>query len=140
MKPYVPGQGRPTRGSPSEMLRIAVTFRRPKDGLGPTKTAARLSAASVMSFARSRTRSGTSSSRNAASQAASLPVTPSGSVGALGPAGTAAVGTKLPPSEIRAHSNQSRARKSANTSISCFESTGRGRPGFRASRTSPSWT
>jgi subtilisin family serine protease len=33
------------------MLRIAVTFKRPKDGLGPTKAPARLSAASVMSFA-----------------------------------------------------------------------------------------
>jgi len=51
MKPYVPGERAPKKGSPSEMLRIAVTFRRPKDGLGPTKAPARLSAASVMSFA-----------------------------------------------------------------------------------------
>jgi subtilisin family serine protease len=40
-----------TRGTatPSEELRIAVTFRRPHDGLGPTKLDARLSARSVES-------------------------------------------------------------------------------------------
>jgi subtilisin family serine protease len=51
MKPYSPDQT-PVResGSPSDLLRIAVTFRRRQDGLGPTKSSARLSAASVMSF------------------------------------------------------------------------------------------
>src|SRR5687767_13692446 len=36
---------------PSEHLRIAVTFRRPQDGLGPTKLNSRISARSVMSLA-----------------------------------------------------------------------------------------
>jgi subtilisin family serine protease len=36
---------------PSDDLRVAVTFRRPQDGLGPTKLDARLSARSVMSLA-----------------------------------------------------------------------------------------
>src|SRR5215471_2605359 len=36
--------------NPSDELRIAVTFRRRQDRLGPTKVAARLSSASVMSF------------------------------------------------------------------------------------------
>jgi subtilisin family serine protease len=35
---------------PSEALRVAVTFRRPQDGLGPTKLDARISARSVMSL------------------------------------------------------------------------------------------
>jgi len=35
---------------PADELRIAVTFRRPHDRLGPTKAPARLSSASVMSF------------------------------------------------------------------------------------------
>src|SRR5882762_8692341 len=51
MKPYAPDQtSAKPKGSPSDLLRIGVTFRRPQDGLGPTKSAARLSAASVMSF------------------------------------------------------------------------------------------
>ena len=51
MKPYIAqrSQNRDERG-PSDELRIAVTFRRPQDRLGPTKLATRLSAASVMSF------------------------------------------------------------------------------------------
>jgi subtilisin family serine protease len=36
---------------PSDELRIAITFRRPQDGLGPTKLNARVSARSVMSLA-----------------------------------------------------------------------------------------
>lgn len=36
---------------PSSQLRVAVTFRRPQDGLGPTKLDARLSARSVLSLA-----------------------------------------------------------------------------------------
>ena len=36
--------------SPSNELRIAITFKRPQDGLGPTKLNARLSARSVMSL------------------------------------------------------------------------------------------
>ena len=36
---------------PSDELRVAVTFRRPQDGLGPTKLDARISARSVMSLA-----------------------------------------------------------------------------------------
>jgi subtilisin family serine protease len=38
------------RASPSDELRIAVTFKRPADNIGPTKMAARMSAASVSSF------------------------------------------------------------------------------------------
>lgn len=57
MKPYKPKsrsknarkRGRSAR--PSEELKIAVTFKRPSDGLGPTKSLARLTAASVGSFA-----------------------------------------------------------------------------------------
>jgi subtilisin family serine protease len=52
MKPYTPEQTPAKRKeSPSELLRVAVTFRRPQDGLGPTKSVARLSAASIASFA-----------------------------------------------------------------------------------------
>lgn len=36
---------------PSDALRVAVTFRRPQDGLGPTKLDARISARSVLSLA-----------------------------------------------------------------------------------------
>ncbi|HET7694398.1 MAG TPA: S8 family serine peptidase [Vicinamibacterales bacterium] len=36
---------------PSDALRVAVTFRRPKDGLGPTKLDARISTRSVLSLA-----------------------------------------------------------------------------------------
>lgn len=36
---------------PSDELRVAVTFRRPQDGLGPTKLDARISSRSVMSLA-----------------------------------------------------------------------------------------
>jgi subtilisin family serine protease len=42
-------RGRQTQ-EPSDELRIAVTFRRPQDGLGPTKFNGRLSARSVMSL------------------------------------------------------------------------------------------
>jgi hypothetical protein len=38
------------KGTPSDELRIGVTFKRPSDNLGPTKMMARLSSASVSSF------------------------------------------------------------------------------------------
>ena len=54
MKAFESGQ-RTLRASetsqPSNELRVAVTFRRPQDGLGPTKLNARISARSVMSLA-----------------------------------------------------------------------------------------
>lgn len=51
MKAYQPGVGTPVAGGPDEdELRIAVTFPRPGDRLGPTKFAARMSAAAVDSF------------------------------------------------------------------------------------------
>src|SRR5437867_3043914 len=43
-------RARKTR-KPTDELRIAVTFRRPQDRLGPTRLGARLSSASVASFA-----------------------------------------------------------------------------------------
>lgn len=51
MVPFVPGEPDPkAEGAPSDLLRIAITFRRPQDGLGPTKAAVPLSTSSVMSF------------------------------------------------------------------------------------------
>ncbi len=52
MKPFQPdSRGSSPAGAPSDELRIAVTFRRPQDGLGPTKLAARVSARSIVSLA-----------------------------------------------------------------------------------------
>jgi len=52
MRPYISKESQVTSGkAPSDELRIGVTFRRPQDRLGPSKAPARLSAASVMSFA-----------------------------------------------------------------------------------------
>ena len=51
MRPYVAPRPLSTgKEKPSDELRIGITFRRPQDGLGPTKIQTRLSAASVMSF------------------------------------------------------------------------------------------
>ena len=52
MKPYQaePSSVREQHTTPSDELRIGVTFKRPQDGLGPTKLDARISARSVSSM------------------------------------------------------------------------------------------
>src|SRR5687767_7995763 len=51
MKAYQPGDGALVISAPDEgELRIAVTFPRPGDRMGPTKFAARMSGSSVESF------------------------------------------------------------------------------------------
>jgi len=48
MKSYSPDRKTDKKGSPTDLLRIGVTFRRPSDGLTNQECEARLSAASVI--------------------------------------------------------------------------------------------